>query len=79
MPPPRQARMHGARTWVTVEDRARLVKVTNAVNHHWQWNNAGRKKPLAMGLTNRHCSGDNMAMTESGQTGLESLNRRSVS
>ena len=68
--PQRQARRHGVRTWVTVEDKARLVKVTNAVNHHWQRNNAGRKNPLAMELTNRHCSGDNMVMAKSGQAAL---------
>jgi len=54
----------------SAKDKAWLVKVTNAINHHWQRNNAGKKNPLAKGLTNRHCSGDNMAMVESGRDAL---------
>jgi hypothetical protein len=34
------------------KEKAWLVKVTNAVNHHWQRNNASKKKSLADGLQN---------------------------
>jgi len=53
-----------------VKDSAWLAKVTNALNQHWQKKNAAKKNPLAKGLTNRHCSGDNMAMAESSRDPL---------
>ena len=35
-----------------VKDRAWLVKMTNAVNQHWQIRNSAKKNHLAMRLTN---------------------------
>ena len=37
-----------------VKDRAWLVKVTNAVNQHWQKNNASKKYTPTNGLPNGH-------------------------
>src|ERR1035441_8952480 len=54
-----------------VKDKVWLVKVTNAVNHHWQRNNAGKKASGAKGLTGRPSTGDRLALAESGAaTGL---------
>jgi hypothetical protein len=36
------------------KDRAWLVKVTNAINQHWQKNNASKKNCLAKGSQNVH-------------------------
>jgi hypothetical protein len=36
------------------EDKAWLVKVTNAVNQHWQKNNASKKSNSANGSQNGH-------------------------
>jgi hypothetical protein len=36
-----------------VKDRAWLVKVTNAVNQHWQKNNASKKNSLANGALSK--------------------------
>jgi hypothetical protein len=49
------------------KDKAWLVKVTNAVNHHWQRHNAGKKNDLAKGLTGRRSTCDNMGMAENGR------------
>lgn len=37
-----------------VKDRAWLVKVTNAVNQHWQKNNASKKNRPGNGSQNGH-------------------------
>ena len=53
-------RANGIKFFATAElleltkDKAWLVKVTNAVNHHWQKINAAKKNHLANGSQNGH-------------------------
>jgi hypothetical protein len=53
-----------------VKDRAWLVKVTNALNQHWQKKNSVKRNHLAMGLTNGHSSSNSLATAQSGRDAL---------
>jgi hypothetical protein len=53
------------------KDHARLAKVTNALNQHWQNKSAAKKNYLAKGVINRHSKGEITGIAESG---LETLN-----
>ena len=51
------------------KDKAWLVRVTNAVNLHWQRNNAGKTASGPKGLTGRGSGRDRLAVAESRAAG----------
>jgi hypothetical protein len=53
-----------------VKDRAWLVKMTNAINQHWQKRSAAKKNLLAKGVTDRHSKIGTKALAESGRETL---------
>ena len=54
-----------------MKDRVWLVKVTNALNQHWQKRNAAKKKHLEVGLPNRHSSSDSVVMAKGTQDAFD--------
>ena len=61
-PPPNSVKFFAALEVLELaKDRAWLARITNTLSQHWQRKNETKKSLLANGLTNRHCSGENMA------------------